>query len=93
MSTDQRHWLVENRVPAMIVDILETDSTRQFTHCQIVEEVRRFRPDASNNTIRCATLRLARGGQIKRRTYGSEKNAVAYFSLSERVYLNGGFVG
>ena len=90
MSTEQRHWLVENRVPAMIVDILETHTSQQFTHYQIVEEVRRLRPDASNNTIRCATLRLARGGQIERRTYGSEKNAVAYFSLPERVYLNGG---
>ena len=88
----KRGQLAETGVPAMIVDILETYTAREFTHDQIVEEVRRFRPDATDNTIRVATLRLARHGQIERRSYGPEKNAVAYFSLPERVYLNGGVV-
>lgn len=89
----KRGQLAETGVPAMIVDILETYTARKFTHEQIVDEVQRLRPNATDNTIRVATLRLARHGQIERRSYGPEKNAVAYFSLSHRAYLKRDLVG
>ena len=85
----KRGTLVEAGVPALIVDILETHTARRFTHDQIVLEVQRLRPDASDNTIRVATLRLARHGRIDR-SYGPERGTlVAYFSLSHRAYLRG----
>ena len=85
----KRGTLVDAGVPALIVDILETHTTRRFTHDQIVLEVQRLRPDASDNTIRVATLRLARHDRIDR-SYGPERGTlVAYFSRSERAYLGG----
>ncbi len=84
--------MTETGVPALIVDILETHTTRRFSHDQIVLEVQRLRPDATDNTIRVATLRLARRDHIDR-SYGPgpEKGTfVAYFSRSERAYLGVG---
>ncbi|KKL12027.1 hypothetical protein LCGC14_2539880 [marine sediment metagenome] len=87
----KRGTLTETGVPATIFDILETHTTRRFTHDQIVLEVQRLRPDATDNTIRVATLRLARRHRIDR-SYGPERGTlIAYFSLSERDYLRGEF--
>ena len=83
----KRGMIMEDGVPAMIVDILETHLTREFTHDQIVLEVRRFRPGTSDNTIRIATLRLARNARIERRFRPDDR--FAYFSLSHRAYLRG----
>ena len=83
----KRGQLSESGVPAMIVDILETHTAREFTYDQIIEEVRRYRPGMSDNTIRIATLRLARDAQIERRFRPDDK--FAYFSLSHRAYLRG----
>ena len=79
--------LTESGVSALIVDILETHLTREFTYDQIVEEVRRCRPDTSTNTIYIATNRLSRRGKIEKRFRPNDR--LAYFSLSHRSYLRG----
>ncbi len=85
----KRGTLVDAGVPALIVDILETHTGQQFSHDQIVMEVRRLRPGTSDNTIRIATLRLARRDRIDRH-YGPDRGTViAFFSLSDRAYLRG----
>ena len=85
----RRGTLTETGVPATIFDILETHTTRRFTHDQIVLEVQRLRPGVSDNTIRVATLRLARHGRIER-SYGPDRGTVvALFSLPDRAYLRG----
>ena len=87
----KRGTLVEAGVPALIVDILETHTARRFSHDQIVLEVQRLRPDASDNTIRVATLRLARRHRIDR-SYGPDRGTViALFSVPDRAYLRGTF--
>ncbi len=85
----KRGMIMEEGVPALIVDILETHIGRQFTHDQIVQEVQRLRPGTTDNTIRIATLRLARRDRIER-SYGPDLGTViAFFSRSERAYLRG----
>ena len=87
----KRGTLTETGVPALIVDILETHTTQRFTHEQIVMEVQRLRPAATDNTIRVATLRLARRHRIER-SYGPDRGTVvALFSVSDRAYLRGTF--
>lgn len=87
----KRGQLMETGVPALIVDILQTHTGQQFSHEQIVMEVQRLRPDATDNTIRVATLRLARRHRIER-SYGPDWGSViALFSLSDRAYLRGEF--
>ena len=83
----KRGQLTENGVPALIVDILETYTAREFTHDQIVDEVQKRRPDTSAKTIQVLTLRLVRRGQIDRRIRSNDR--FAYFSLPDRAYLRG----
>lgn len=86
----RRHW---DGLPALVEDILETETGRWFTVENIIDTVLLYRPDVDTESARRAVERVLVAPRIPiRRRWSAGAHGIARRQLMcpERVYLQAG---